>query len=246
MWSRPVRNGSRRHGLLTWQIHSACYNNDGSSHQWDHRQQLRHAAQTSRSIDVPLLQTVTGLDAKTWRWDLTSFLFSRTLLDFITRTYHDWVNKSHDVDWPDGAEARDDGEDEVVFGFGTVQGRIGGDTGVAWNWRTWRKGSVGDGAGPAAHPRAAHGRMVRVRQRMMPARRRGHDGSGGKTIGRARKNPTPCQKKDVAFSFNKDYNVTSYVMCTFIHYKSEHCSQPHQANVIWQNPGQQALETNFN
>lgn len=114
----------------------------------------------------------------------------------ITCTYHNGVNESHDVDWPDGAEARDDGQDEVVFGFGAVQRWIGGDTGVAWNRRTGREGRVGDGAGPAAHPRAAHGRMVRVRQRMMPARRRGHDVSGGKAIGWARINPIPCQKKE--------------------------------------------------
>ncbi len=46
-------------------------------------------------------------------------------------TYHDGVNKSHNVDWPDRAEAGDDGEDEVVFGFGAVHRGVGGDAGVA-------------------------------------------------------------------------------------------------------------------
>lgn len=46
-------------------------------------------------------------------------------------TYHDGVNKSHNVDWPDRAEASDDSEDEVVFGFGAVHRGVGGDTRMA-------------------------------------------------------------------------------------------------------------------
>lgn len=48
-------------------------------------------------------------------------------------SHHDGVDKSHNVDGPDRAEAGQHGQEEVVFYFGPVQGRVGGDAGVARN-----------------------------------------------------------------------------------------------------------------
>lgn len=146
---------------INGQIDGAGDDDDRSSHQRHHRQQFSHSTQTPRSVHVPLLQTVPR---------------------------HDGVNKSHNVDGPDGTEAGDDGEDEVVFGFGAIQRWVGGDAGVARDGGPWGEGCVGDGAGAAAHASAAHVWMVCVGQRVMPARGRRQDGFGGKGIIRGRAN----------------------------------------------------------
>lgn len=64
--------------------------------------------------------------------------------------YHDGVDKSHNVYGPDGAEAGQHGQQEVVFHFGPVQRGVGRDAGVAGQRWPRREGSVADGARPAA------------------------------------------------------------------------------------------------
>lgn len=45
--------------------------------------------------------------------------------------YHDGVDKSHNVNGPHGAEAGQDGQQEVVFHFGPVQRGVCSDARVA-------------------------------------------------------------------------------------------------------------------
>lgn len=64
--------------------------------------------------------------------------------------YHDGVDKSHNVYGPHGAEAGQDGQQEVVFHFGPVQRGVCSNARVARQRRSWREGSVANGARPAA------------------------------------------------------------------------------------------------
>lgn len=86
-------------------------------------------------------------------------------------SYHDGVDKSHNVYGPDGAEAGKHGQQEVVFNFGPVQGRVGGDAWVAGKRRPGRKGGVADGARPAPLPGLAM--MMGVRDGVLSSGGRG-------------------------------------------------------------------------
>lgn len=66
--------------------------------------------------------------------------------------YHDGVDKSHNVNGPHGAEAGQDGQQEVVFHFGPVQRGVCSNAGVARQRRPGREGGVADGARSAALP----------------------------------------------------------------------------------------------
>lgn len=66
--------------------------------------------------------------------------------------YHDGVDESHNVYGPHGAEAGQDGQQEVVFHFGPVQRGVCSDTRVAGQRRPRREGGVANGAGSAALP----------------------------------------------------------------------------------------------
>lgn len=87
-------------------------------------------------------------------------------------SYHDGVDKSHNVYGPDGAEAGQHGQEEVVFHFGPVQGRVGGDAGVARERRPGREGGVADGACPAPLPGLV---VMGVRDGVLSSGRRGDD-----------------------------------------------------------------------
>lgn len=64
--------------------------------------------------------------------------------------YHDGVDKAHNVDGPHGAEAGQDGQQEVVFHFGPVQRGVCSDARVARQRRSWGEGGVANGARSAA------------------------------------------------------------------------------------------------
>lgn len=90
-------------------------------------------------------------------------------------SYHDGVDKSHDVYGPDGAEAGQHGQEEVVFNFGPVQGWVGSDAGVARKWRPRREGGVTDGACPTPLPGLS---VMGVGNGVLSSGRRGDDWGG--------------------------------------------------------------------
>lgn len=96
-------------------------------------------------------------------------------IDGRSCSYHDGVDKSHNVDGPDWAEAGQHGQQEVVFHFGPVQWRVSGDAGVAGKRRPRREGGVADGARPAALPGFP---VVGVRDGVLSSGRRGDDRGG--------------------------------------------------------------------
>lgn len=91
---------------------------------------------------------------------------SATVASQAGGSYHDGVDESHDVYGPDGAEAGQHRQEEVVFDFGAVQRGVGGDAGVARERRPGREGRVADGTGPAALP--GLGVVVRVGDGVLP------------------------------------------------------------------------------
>lgn len=90
--------------------------------------------------------------------------------------YHDGVDESHDVNGPDGAEAGQHGQDEVVFRLGPVQRWVGGDAGVAGKRRPGGEGGVADGACPAPLPGLAV--VMGVGDGVLSSGRRGDDWRG--------------------------------------------------------------------
>lgn len=102
-------------------------------------------------------------------------------------SYHDGVDKPHNVDGPHRTEAGQHRQEEVVFDLGPVQRWVGGDAGVAGNRRPRGEGGVTDGARPAALPGLG---MMRVRDGVLPSRRGGDDGRGA--LCRPRVDPVTC------------------------------------------------------
>lgn len=106
-------------------------------------------------------------------------------------SYHDGVDEAHDVYGPDGAEAGQNGQEEVVFDFGPVQRRVRGDAGVARQRRPGREGGVADGARPAPLPGLG---VMGVRDGVLPPGR-GGDHRGGALCGCC-VDPVTCGRGD--------------------------------------------------
>lgn len=89
----------------------------------------------------------------------------------VLTSHHNGVDESHNVYGPDGAEAGQHRQEQVVLDFGAVQRGVGGDAGVARERRPGREGRVADGTGPAALP--GLGMVVRVGDGVLPPGRGG-------------------------------------------------------------------------
>lgn len=105
-----------------------------------------------------------------------------------SRSYHDGVDESDDVDRPDGAEAGQHGQEEVVFDLGPIQRGVGRNAGMPRNGRPGREGRVADGARPAALPSFAV--MMGVGDGVLSSGRGGDNWRGA--VCRCRVDPVTC------------------------------------------------------
>lgn len=106
----------------------------------------------------------------------------------VPRSYHDGVDESDDVDRPDGAEAGQHGQEEVVFDLWPIQWGVCRNAGMPRNWGPGREGRVADGARPAALPRFAG--MMGVGDGVLSSGRGGDDWRGA--VCRCGMDPVTC------------------------------------------------------